>query len=90
MLGEGGVCEVRVECVRSPTVKDDVPLCTNHFTCRHHETVEDMEQVLAMISAVSKLFRPFLLWLIVCCSTSFCAVSSSLHFIHKSLCFFCG
>ena len=81
------MCEVRVECVRSPTVtvKDDVPLCTNHFTCRHHKTVEDMKQELAMISTVSKPFRPFLLWLIVCCSTSFCAVSSSLCFIRKSL-----
>ena len=55
------MCEVRVKCVRSPTVKDDVPLCMNHFTCRHHKTVEDMKQELAMISAVSKPFRPFLL-----------------------------
>ena len=53
------MCEVRVECVRSPTVKDNVPLCTNHFTCRHHKTVEDMKQELAMISTVSKPFRPW-------------------------------
>ena len=55
---EGRLCE---RCVRRLTVKVEVPLCPNHFTCRHHKTVEDVKQELAMISAVSKPFHPVLL-----------------------------
>ena len=66
--------EVRVGCVRRPTVKVEVPSCPNHFTCRHHKTVEDMKQELAMISAVSKPFHPVLLWFIASCFFLFIAL----------------